>query len=83
MNRHRHELKRDERRHQAKQIRKNKRDEVLAKKRSLGGTRKPPFLVCIVPLNRQLDAQSALAILKTCSEGAIVSQAQNGILHLG
>ncbi|XP_047520938.1 pre-rRNA-processing protein TSR1 homolog [Pieris napi] len=81
--RNRHELKRDERRHQAKQIRKNKRDDVLAKKRALGGTRNPPFLVCVVPLNRQLDVQSALAILKTCSEGAIVTQLQSGIMHLG
>ncbi|CAH2236184.1 pre-rRNA-processing protein TSR1 homolog [Pararge aegeria] len=81
--RNRHILKKEERRHQALQIRKNKRDEVLAKKRGLGGNRNPPFLVCLVPLNAQLDVQSALVILKTCSEGAIVSQSPNGILHVG
>ncbi|CAK1552832.1 unnamed protein product [Leptosia nina] len=81
--RNRHILKKDERRHQALQIRRNKREEVLAKKRALGGQRNPPFLVCVVPLNRQLDAQSALVILKTCSEGAIVSQSENGFLHIG
>ncbi|XP_023936933.2 pre-rRNA-processing protein TSR1 homolog [Bicyclus anynana] len=81
--RNRHILKKEERRHQALQIRKNKREEVLAKKRGLGGNRNPPFLVCVVPLNAQLDVQSALVILKTCSEGAVVSQSPNGILHIG
>ncbi|CAB3242948.1 unnamed protein product [Arctia plantaginis] len=80
--RNRHILKKDERRHQALQIRKNKREEVLSKKRALGGTRNPPFLVCVVPLNAQLDVQSALTILKTCSEGTVVTQAPNGMLHL-
>ncbi|XP_026328590.1 pre-rRNA-processing protein TSR1 homolog [Hyposmocoma kahamanoa] len=80
--RNRHILKKEERRHQANQIRKNKREEVLSKKRALGGGRNPPFLVCVVPLNAQLDVQSALAILRTCSEGAVVSQSENGILHI-
>lgn len=81
--RNRHILKKDERRHQALQIRKNKREEVLSKKRALGGNRNPPFLVCVVPLNAQLDVQSALAILRTCSEGTVVSQSMNGVLHIG
>lgn len=81
--RNRHILKKDERRHQALQIRKNKREEVLSKKRALGGNRNPPFLVCVVPLNAQLDVQSALAILRTCSEGTVVSQSLNGVLHIG
>lgn len=79
----RHILKKEERRHQALQIRKNKREEVLAKKRGLGGNRNPPFLVCVVPLNAQLDVQSALVIFKNCSEGAVVSQSPNGVLHVG
>lgn len=80
--RNRHVLKKDERRHQALQIRKNKREEVLAKKRALGGTRNPPFLVCLVPLNAQLDVKSAIAILTTCSEGAVVTYSDNGIIHI-
>lgn len=81
--RNRHILKKEERRHQALQLRKNKREEVLSKKRALGGSRNPPFLVCVVPLNAQLDVQSALAILKTCSEGAIVTESENGVVHVG
>jgi pre-rRNA-processing protein TSR1 len=76
-------LKKEERRHQALQLRKNKREEVLSKKRALGGNRNPPFLVCVVPLNAQLDVQSAVAILKTCSEGAIVTESEKGVLHIG
>lgn len=38
------ELNREQRRHQTVQLRKNKRDEVLAKKRSLGGLNQAPFL---------------------------------------
>lgn len=82
MRRNRHILKKEERRHQALQLRKNKREEALSKKRALGGGRNPPFLVCVVPLNAQLDVQSALAILKTCSEGAVVTESDNGILHI-
>ncbi|XP_028025484.1 pre-rRNA-processing protein TSR1 homolog [Bombyx mandarina] len=81
--RNRRELRKDDRRHQASQIRKNKREEVLAAKRALGGTRNPPFLVCVVPLNAQLDVGSALAILKTCSDGAVVNESENGIVHIG
>ncbi|KOB72070.1 Ribosome biogenesis protein tsr1 (20S rrna accumulation protein 1) [Operophtera brumata] len=80
--RNRHVLKKEERRHQALQIRKNKREESMNKKRALGGTRFPPFLVCVVPLNRQLDVNSALAILKSCSEGAVATESPNGILHI-
>ncbi|XP_068630320.1 pre-rRNA-processing protein TSR1 homolog [Battus philenor] len=77
-----HVLKKHERRHQTMQIRKQNREEALAKKRAIGGTRTPPFLICVVPLNAQLDVQSALVILKTCSETANVSQSDNGILHI-
>ncbi|CAH1644549.1 unnamed protein product [Spodoptera littoralis] len=55
--RNRHILKKEERRHQALQIRKNKREE--------------------------LDVNSALVILKTCSEGAVITQSSKGILHIG
>lgn len=64
------------------QIRKNKREEVLSKKRALGGVRNPPFLVCVVPLNAQLDVKSAISILTSCSEGAVVTHSNNGIVHI-
>lgn len=81
--RNKHVLKKEERRHQALQIRKNKREEVIATKRAVGGCRSPPFLVCVVALNARLDVQSAISILTTCSENANVSKSPNGVVHIG
>lgn len=78
----RRELRKEERRHQALQIRKNKREEAISKKRAIGGTRNPPFLVCVVPLNAQLDVQSALSILTSCPEATSVTKSDNGVLHI-
>lgn len=80
--RNRHILRKEERRHQSLQIRRNKREEVFAKKRALGGSRNPPFLTCIVPLNIQLDTNTALGILLSCSEGSVVTKSENGISHV-
>lgn len=63
-------------------IRKNKRDEVMDKKRSLGGATFAPFLVAIIPLHDQIDAQSALSILKTCDPDAVASVSATGITHI-
>lgn len=38
------ELNREQRRNQAMQIRQNKRDEILSKKRAIGGASNAPFL---------------------------------------
>lgn len=63
-------------------IRKNKRDEVMDKKRSLGGTSFAPFLIALIPLNEQIDPQSALNILKTCDPDAIASTSPTGVTHI-
>lgn len=64
------------------QIRKNKRDDVMDKKRSLGGNAFAPFLVCILPLNEQIDSQSALEILKNSDPNAIVNTSPSGATHI-
>lgn len=76
----RYELKREERRHQANQIRKNKRQEVIALKRSLGKNN-APFLTCIIPLHQSIDPMIALSILENCDEQAIVCKTQT-ITHI-
>lgn len=76
------ELNREQRRHQSLQIRQKKRDEVLAKKRSLGGLDYSPFLVCIIPLNRGLDPQTALTILSQCDEESVVAKSSTGVTHI-
>ncbi|CAG9833535.1 unnamed protein product [Diabrotica balteata] len=80
--RNKRELNRGERRNQAVQIRQNKRDEVLAKKRSLGGLDFAPFLVCLVPLNKDIDPHTALTLLCQCDEEAILSKSSTGSTHL-
>lgn len=54
----------------------------MDKKRSLGGTSFAPFLVAIIPLNEQIDPQSALSILKVCDPDAIVSTSPSGTTHI-
>lgn len=73
---------RDQRRNQASQVRKNKRDEVFAKKRSLGGESTAPFLVCVLPLHTEVDPKSALAILENCDPTASVHHSPSGVLHI-
>ncbi|XP_018570304.1 pre-rRNA-processing protein TSR1 homolog [Anoplophora glabripennis] len=79
----RKELNKEQRRNQALQIRQKKREEVLAKKRSLGGNEYAPFLVCVVPLCKNLDCNSALNILMQCDEEATVNKSSAGITHIG
>lgn len=76
------ELTRDQRRHQSVQVRQKKRDEVLSKKRLLGGLDLPPFLVAVVPLNREFDPTSAMAILSQCDAEAVVKKSPSGITHI-
>ncbi|CAH0557510.1 unnamed protein product [Brassicogethes aeneus] len=80
--RNKHVLTRDERRHQADQIRQNKRDDLLARKRSLGSIASAPFLVCILPLNKDIDPNSVLNLLTQCDEQAVVHKSPTGVTHI-
>ncbi|XP_066248331.1 pre-rRNA-processing protein TSR1 homolog isoform X2 [Euwallacea similis] len=76
------ELNRDQRRHQSAQIRQKKRDETLAKKRLLGGLDFAPFLVSVVPLNKDFDPTSAISILTQCDDEAVVRRTSAGVTHI-
>lgn len=54
----------------------------MAKKRSLGGFEYAPFLITVVPLNKNLDYNTALNILCQCDEEAIVNKTTEGITHI-
>lgn len=54
----------------------------MDKKRSLGGTSFAPFLIALIPLNEQIDPQSALSILKSCDPDAIVTTSPTGVTHI-
>ncbi|XP_055613480.1 pre-rRNA-processing protein TSR1 homolog [Uranotaenia lowii] len=76
------ELGREERRHQANQIRKNKRQEAIALKRAIGGATAAPFLTCVVPLHANVDPNSALAIIEGCDEEIAVQKASDRIRYM-
>ncbi|XP_055549498.1 pre-rRNA-processing protein TSR1 homolog [Wyeomyia smithii] len=76
------ELGREDRRRQANQIRKNKRQEAMALKRALGGATTAPFLTCVLPLHANVDANSAMAILEGCDEEATVKKLSNGMRYI-
>lgn len=80
--RQKRDLNKDQRRHQANQLRQNKRDEILNKKRSLGGSNNAPFLVCILPLHQQIDPLTALSILTSSDEEAVVNKSPSGVVHI-
>jgi len=78
----RHELRKEERRNKAAQIRQKKRDEVLFKKRSLGGANSAPFLIAIVSLCGEIDPLGILEFLKQADEEAIITYSNEGTLHI-
>lgn len=56
----------------------------MDKKRSLGGLsgNVAPFLVAIIPLHEQVDAKSALEMLKTCDPDAICNVSASGTTYI-
>lgn len=54
----------------------------MAKKRSLGGDKTAPFLVCILPLNEQIDSRSALSILQNCDPSVVAARTPSGVTHI-
>lgn len=76
-------MRREERRLQQQQLRKNKRDEAIDKKRKLGGlTKSAPFLTNFVSLNKFIDVNSALAIIESCEEDAVLDKSNPNITYL-
>nr|CAD7567990.1 unnamed protein product [Timema californicum] len=78
----RKELKKDERRNQAVQLRQKKRDEVLLKKRSLGGACTAPFLIAVVSLNADIDPFGILEFIKQADDEAVITNSGEGNIHI-
>lgn len=76
------ELNKLQRRNQAIQIRQRKRDEVLLKKRSIGSLDYAPFLVCLLPLHQQMDANKVLSLLCQCDEEIVCNKSTAGVTHI-
>lgn len=80
--RNKKDLGKDERRHQAGQLRKKKRDEVLLKKRALGGSKTAPFLVAVVALSPEISTAEVLEMLQRADPEAVVTNSPNKIVHI-
>lgn len=76
-------LQRDARRNKLSQIRKKKREEVLAQKRNLGGFFSAPVLICIIPLQSDIDIQSIISVITSIDDTATIATSPCGILHIG
>ncbi|XP_058490845.1 pre-rRNA-processing protein TSR1 homolog [Solea solea] len=70
----RKEHKRMDRRHKASQLRRNKKDMVLAEKRRLGSRDGPPHLVAVVSLHAAVDAGVVTKLLRSEGAGGVVHQ---------
>ncbi|XP_033213769.1 pre-rRNA-processing protein TSR1 homolog [Belonocnema kinseyi] len=76
------ELGKEARRHQAQQIRQNKRDEVLQKKRHFGSAAAPPSLIVLIPLQKDINIQDVLTVLKNADETTSIAHSPCGAVHL-
>jgi pre-rRNA-processing protein TSR1 len=78
----RHELRKGERKNKAAQIRKKKREEILLKKRSLGGATSAPLLIAVLPLCDSADYSTAVDFLKEADGDAVITRSREGHLHI-
>ena len=73
------DLKRHERRNQMQQIRKQKREETIMTKRSLGRESTPPILIAVLDLNshHNENAQQLIQLISSCDESATAIHDRN------
>ncbi|XP_067864676.1 pre-rRNA-processing protein TSR1 homolog [Heptranchias perlo] len=76
------DLKKHDRRHKANQIRHQKREAVLAEKRSLGSKDGPPHLVAVILLHAGITAQNTLRLIQS-DETASVYESNDGAERFG
>lgn len=76
------ELGKEARRHQANQIRQNKRDEILQKKRHFGSSLAPPILIAVIPLQQDLNTEDVVSVLKNADETANIATSSCGAIHM-
>lgn len=78
------DLGKDERRLKAKQMRHNKRQEILSKKRGLGGDNGPPILVSVLILNPTIRPAEIISQIQQSagSDEGTFTKSDNEILHV-
>jgi len=75
-------LRKNARRNQLLQHRKKKREQVLAQKRNLGGFFSAPILICVIPLQNDIDIKDIVFVVTNMDETANVATSSNGIIHI-
>ena len=80
--RKKHDIKREERRGKANQIRTKKSEDVLAKKRAIGSGDAALFLTAVIPLGVSANLNSLIKQLKSCDVDAKISTTGRDILHI-
>ncbi|XP_020618797.1 pre-rRNA-processing protein TSR1 homolog [Orbicella faveolata] len=65
------------RRHQAKQIRENRKEEVLEQRRKTGKQGSPPHLIAIIPLSSNCDAGQAVQLFSECDSDGLLYPSRN------
>jgi hypothetical protein len=76
------ELRREERRNRAAQIRHRKREEVVAQKRAIGSAMTAPILVVIIALSNDADPYAALELLKRSDSDATLTTSGEKYAHI-
>ncbi|CAB3365603.1 Hypothetical predicted protein [Cloeon dipterum] len=76
------DLRRDERRNKAVQIRHKKREDTFALKRQVGTAKTPPILVAIIALSKDVDPFLARDKLQTSEADVTTTRSGEGYIHL-
>ncbi|KAL4223073.1 ribosome biogenesis protein tsr1 [Mactra antiquata] len=74
--------RKNDRKNDAVQMRKRKRDEAIAKKRCVGSSGAPPHCVAVIPLHADLSTESVIDKLVHCDDQNVVRKIDNGITHV-
>lgn len=77
------DLQKDARRNQLLQIRKKKREEVLAEKRNLSGFSSAPLLICVIPLQDDINIKNIMSTITNVDEVANIATSSCGVTHIG
>lgn len=55
---------------------------MLQQKRNFGGSHSAPILICIIPLQEDLDIDNILSIITKADESANITNSPCGTIHL-
>jgi pre-rRNA-processing protein TSR1 len=78
------ELNRQARKNLLTQIRKKKREEIIAQKRNIGSFSSAPILICIIPLQHDIDVKNVISNIKDAHEDvSIVTSPCGNVIHIG